>query len=112
MCQVGTVSRESFELPSVLICLNSPSNRQGPSLGAESYGETGMALSGALPGGRTMEYHAEVESAIADLTSEAIVAAMRRRLDPSAMTIIKAGDFATRIKGSIYRVNYSILGSF
>ena len=41
-----------------------------------------MALSGALPGGRTMEYHAEVESAIADLTSEAIVAAMRRRLDP------------------------------
>lgn len=51
-------------------------------------------LSGALYVGRTLEHDAEVEAAIAGLTSEAIVSAMRRRLDPSTMTIVKAGDFA------------------
>ena len=56
--------------------------------------ELAGGLSGALYDGRTLEYDAEVESAIANLTSEAIVAAMRRQLDPSAMTIVKAGDFA------------------
>ncbi|MEE8267476.1 MAG: pitrilysin family protein [Gemmatimonadales bacterium] len=56
--------------------------------------ELAGGLSGALYDGRTLEYDAEVEAAIASLTSEAIVAAMRRRLDPSTMTIVKAGDFA------------------
>jgi zinc protease len=56
--------------------------------------ELAGGLSGALYDGRTLEHDAEVESAIADLSSEAIVAAMRRRLDPSSMSIIKAGDFA------------------
>jgi zinc protease len=56
--------------------------------------ELAGALSGALYDGRTLEYDAEIEAAIAGLTSEAIVSAMRRRLDPSAMTIVKAGDFA------------------
>ncbi len=51
-------------------------------------------LSGALYDGRTLEYDAEVEAAIAGLTAEDIVTAMRRWIDPSAMTIVKAGDFA------------------
>ncbi|MEE8361840.1 MAG: pitrilysin family protein [Gemmatimonadales bacterium] len=56
--------------------------------------ELAGGLSGALYDGRTLEYDAEVEAAIAGLTAEDIVTAMRRRLDPSAMSIIKAGDFA------------------
>jgi zinc protease len=56
--------------------------------------ELAAGLSGALYDGRTLEYDAEVEAAIAGLTAEDIVTAMRRWLDPSAMTIVKAGDFA------------------
>lgn len=56
--------------------------------------ELAVGLSGALYDGRTLEYDADVEAAIAGLTSEAILAAMRRRLDPAGMTIVKAGDFA------------------
>ena len=55
-------------------------------------------LAGALAGGlydhRTLEYDAEVESAIAGLSSADILGAMQRHLDPSQMTIVKAGDFA------------------
>ncbi|MEE8362229.1 MAG: pitrilysin family protein, partial [Gemmatimonadales bacterium] len=56
--------------------------------------ELAAGLSGALYDRRTLEYDAEVEAAIAGLTAEDIVTAMRRWLDPSAMTIVRAGDFA------------------
>ncbi len=56
--------------------------------------ELAGGLSGALYDGRTLDYDAEIEAAIAGLTAEDIVTAMRRRLDPSAMSIVKAGDFA------------------
>jgi len=56
--------------------------------------ELAAGLSSALFDGRTLEFDAGVESAIGALSSEAITAAMERHLDPSTMTIVKAGDFA------------------
>lgn len=44
---------------------------------------------------RTLAWDAELEKKIAALTPDEIVAAMRRRIDPSKLTIVKAGDFAT-----------------
>ena len=43
---------------------------------------------------RTLAWDAELDKKIAALTPEEIVAAMRRRIDPSKLTIVKAGDFA------------------
>lgn len=44
--------------------------------------------------GRTWQWDADFEAKVKALTPEQINAAMRRRTDPSKMTIIKAGDFA------------------
>jgi zinc protease len=43
---------------------------------------------------RTLAWDAELEKRISALTPEEINAAMRRFIDPSKITIIKAGDFA------------------
>jgi zinc protease len=43
---------------------------------------------------RTLSWDADFEKRIAALTPDQIVAAMRRHIDPSKITIIKAGDFA------------------
>ncbi len=43
---------------------------------------------------RTLEWDAAIEKKIAALTPGEIVEAMRRRIDPSKITIVKAGDFA------------------
>ncbi len=43
---------------------------------------------------RTLAWDADLDKKIAALTPEEIVAAMRRHLDPSKLTIVKAGDFA------------------
>ena len=43
---------------------------------------------------RTLEWDAAIEKKIAALTSGQIVEAMRRHIDPSKITIVKAGDFA------------------
>ena len=43
---------------------------------------------------RTLAWDAELEKKIAALTSDEIVAALRRHLDASKLTIVKAGDFA------------------
>jgi zinc protease len=43
---------------------------------------------------RTLAWDADFEKKIAALTPDQITAAMRRYIDPSKMTIIKAGDFA------------------
>ncbi|HUK88908.1 MAG TPA: insulinase family protein, partial [Blastocatellia bacterium] len=48
--------------------------------------------------GRTMAWDADFESKIGALTPDQIVQAMRRRLDPAKLTIIKAGDFAGAAK--------------
>jgi len=44
--------------------------------------------------GRTLAWDAEIEKKLAALTPEEIGAAMRKRLDPSRFTVVKAGDFA------------------
>src|SRR6266404_5174 len=44
---------------------------------------------------RTLGWDAELEKKIAALTPDEIAAAMRRHIDPSKLTIVKAGDFAT-----------------
>ena len=55
-------------------------------------------LAGALRNGlfldRTLEFDAGIESAIAQLTPDDLLQALRRRLDPAKMSIVKAGDFA------------------
>jgi zinc protease len=43
---------------------------------------------------RTLAWDADLEKRIAALTPDEIVAAMRRRIDPSKLTVVKAGDFA------------------
>ena len=49
---------------------------------------------------RTLAWDADFEKNVSALTPEQIVAALRKRLDLSKMTIIKAGDFAKAAVGS------------
>ena len=43
--------------------------------------------------GRTMEWDAKLEAAVAALTPQQVNAAFRKHMDPSAVSIVKAGDF-------------------
>jgi zinc protease len=43
--------------------------------------------------GRTMKWEEALESKVADLTPQQISDAFRRHVDPSALTVVKAGDF-------------------
>jgi zinc protease len=43
--------------------------------------------------GRTMAYHADMEKKVEALTNQQITEAMRRNLDPSKLSYVKAGDF-------------------
>ena len=47
---------------------------------------------------RTMQWDAEFERRLAALTPEEIAAAMRRHIDPSKISVVKAGDFAAAKK--------------
>lgn len=49
---------------------------------------------------RTLAWDRELEKRVEALTPEQIVAAMRRHIDPSKISIIKAGDFAKAAKGA------------
>lgn len=51
------------------------------------------ALSNQLYLDRTMAYDIELEKRIAALTPQLLLAAMRKHIDPSKITIVKAGDF-------------------
>jgi zinc protease len=44
--------------------------------------------------GRTLQWDADLDAKLRALTPDQIVAAMRRHIDPSKITIVKAGDFA------------------
>ena len=44
--------------------------------------------------GRTLAWDAEIEKKLTALTPEEIGTAMRKRIDPSRFTVVKAGDFA------------------
>ena len=52
------------------------------------------ALSQHLYFGRTMAWDADLEQKIQALTPDEILAAMRRHIDPSKVTVVMAGDFA------------------
>ena len=52
------------------------------------------ALAEYLPTGRTFAYDADLEKKVAALTVDQVNAALRARLDPAKLTIVKAGDFA------------------
>jgi zinc protease len=58
---------------------------QDPSLAGE--------LANYLFLGRTLSYDADLERKLAALTPDQIAAAMRRYLDPTKVTVVKAGDF-------------------
>ena len=51
-------------------------------------------LAGELYLGRTLAWDAEIDRKVEALTAEQIQSAMRQYIDPSKMTIVKAGDFA------------------
>ena len=44
--------------------------------------------------GRTFAWDEDLERRVAALTPKAVVEALRRHIDPSKLTIVKAGDFA------------------
>jgi zinc protease len=46
--------------------------------------------------GRTLQFDADLDAKIKALTPEQIVAAMRRHIDPTKITIVKAGDFGKK----------------
>jgi zinc protease len=46
--------------------------------------------------GRTLQFDADLDAKLKALTPEQIIAAMRRHIDPSKITIIKAGDFGKK----------------
>jgi zinc protease len=56
---------------------------------------TNLFSSQALTG-RTMTYNSEFEGWVAALTPDAVNSAMRKYIDPSKITIVKAGDFANK----------------
>lgn len=43
--------------------------------------------------GRTMDWEAQVEAAVSALTPQQVNEALKRHLDPSAISIVKGGDF-------------------
>jgi len=46
--------------------------------------------------GRTLAFDADLDAKLQALTPEQIIAAMRRHIDPSRITIVKAGDFGKK----------------
>jgi zinc protease len=61
--------------------------------------ELAADLAGLEHRGRTLQWEADLEARVQALTGEEILAAMRRHIDLSKMTMIKAGDFARAKKG-------------
>jgi zinc protease len=55
-------------------------------------------LAGLAEFGRTMGWEAELQKKVQALTPQQIVAALRRHIDLSAMTVMKGGDFKTLAK--------------
>ena len=53
--------------------------------------------------GRTFAWDAEEDKRIAALTPEEVVAALRRHIDPSRLSIVEAGDFANNVASSARR---------
>ena len=57
-------------------------------------------LSAYLDLGRTMAFDAELDRKVQALGAEQVSAAFRRYLDPTGLSVVKAGDFATKKPGT------------
>jgi zinc protease len=66
---------------------------QQEQLGRTRDGALILMLSENLTVDRTMKYYADLEKQVSDLTTEGVVAALRRRIDPKRFYIVTAGDF-------------------
>ena len=69
---------------------------EGRQLGRAQDSSLASALSQGLYFDRTLIFDAELEDRVRSMTLEEVNRAVRARLDPSKMTIVKAGDFAGR----------------
>ena len=56
-------------------------------------GSIADTLMGRERWGRTLEWDAKLEAAVAALTPEQVNAAFKRHVDPAAISIVKGGDF-------------------
>ena len=68
----------------------------GAQNGRSNDGGVAGALVGNLIVGRTMEFVEAHEAAIAALSPEDVLAAMRRHIDPARISVFRAGDFASK----------------
>lgn len=59
-----------------------------------------MKLSSYLDLGRTMAFDADLEKRVQGLSLDQVNAAFRKYLDPAQVSVVKAGDFATKKPGS------------
>jgi zinc protease len=69
---------------------------EGRQLGRAQDSSLAGALSQGLYFGRTLIFDAELEDRVRSMTLNEVNRAVRARLDPSKMTIVKAGDFSQR----------------
>lgn len=71
---------------------------QGEAVGRTRDGGVASDLAAYLPFGRTFAYDAGLEKQVSALTVDQVNAALRAHLDPSKLTLVKAGDFAKAAK--------------
>lgn len=71
---------------------------QARQVGRAQDGELARRLAGYLFIDRTMQFDADVDKKLQALTPAEILAAMKRHIDPSKMTYVRAGDFANASK--------------
>ncbi|HXC17947.1 MAG TPA: pitrilysin family protein [Holophagaceae bacterium] len=71
---------------------------QGQAVDRTEDGGVARDLAAYLPLGRTFAYDAGLEKQVDSLTVDQVNAALRKYLDPSKLTIVKAGDFAKAAK--------------
>ena len=62
--------------------------------------ELAPALANAAFAGRTLQFDADLEAKIGALTPDQVAGALRRHIDMSKITVVKAGDFAKTKKGA------------
>ena len=71
---------------------------QGEQLSRTSDAALTQILAGTIFANRTMEYHSQFETAVAELDVAKVNAALRKYIDPARLVIAIAGDFAKTAK--------------
>ena len=57
-------------------------------------GSLASILTGLERWGRTLDWQAHMEAAVSTLTTQQVNEALKRYLDPTAISIVKGGDFS------------------